>query len=65
MKGKAEIVVYNRINPLALFSILVAAIAIGAVAHELVHVALISNPTTISIHLGDPDILLSTCCLKP
>lgn len=65
MAGKTEIVVYNRINPVALFSVIIAGIALGAIAHELVHVLLISNPTAVTLHIGDPEVLLSVCCLKP
>ncbi|HIH21683.1 MAG: hypothetical protein J4478_03870 [Candidatus Diapherotrites archaeon] len=60
-----EIVVYDRVNPIALFSIIIAGIALGAIAHEIVHVLLLSNPSSITFHIGDPQIIFSTCCLKP
>ncbi len=61
---QVEDVIYDRPNPVALFSVLLAGLALGIVAHELLHVLVISNPTTISLHLGDPNVLFSVCCLQ-
>ncbi|MFH0714762.1 MAG: hypothetical protein V1847_03135 [Candidatus Diapherotrites archaeon] len=64
MSKSDQIIIYHRIDPLALFSILLAGIALGVIAHEIMHVLLISNPSTISLHLGDPEVLFSVCCLS-
>ena len=65
MKHSESQVVYERVRPLALFSVIIAGIALGALAHELVHVLLIPYATSITFHIGDPQVLFSTCCLKP
>jgi len=56
---------YERIEPLALFSVLMCGIALGVIAHEMVHLLLMSYPQSVSIHFGDPKILFSSCCLAP
>jgi len=65
MREKVELVAYHRVNVVALFSVLLAGIILGALAHELVHVLLIPKATTVTWHIGDPEVVLSTCCLAP
>lgn len=55
---------YAEVSVVKVFNILLAAIVIGAIAHELVHFALMSNPTSISIHFGEAEKLISICCLQ-
>ena len=62
-KGKAQ-KVYARIKPLALFNVLFSALVVGLIAHELVHILLIPNPTSITFHFADPEKLVSICCIK-
>ncbi|HZX19983.1 MAG TPA: hypothetical protein VFF13_03140 [archaeon] len=56
---------FERINIAAFISVLLAAVLLGFIVHELVHVALIKKATTITLHFGESQNLISVCCLGP
>lgn len=63
--------VYNAHSPdkrfsfLAFVNVAVAAILIGGVIHELVHIILLQHPAQFRVHFGDVKAVFSTCCLAP
>lgn len=54
----------EEINILALTSVLFAAILLGFLAHELTHIFLISNVSSITLYFGAQENLISVCCLS-
>lgn len=54
----------EEINILALTSVLFAAILLGFLAHELIHIILISNVSRITLYFGAQENLISVCCLS-
>ena len=49
----------------AFVSVMLAGILLGFIAHELVHMLLISNLSSITIRFGQPIASASVCCLSP
>lgn len=62
---------YNRVSSTNSFSFMAfinvgfAAIVIGGIIHEIVHMILLRHPTQFQVHFGDPVAIFSTCCLAP
>lgn len=65
MKPTPESVTYHRFNWQGFLVVFVSALAIGAIAHEMVHLLTIENPVSVSIYFGRSDAILGTCCLLP
>ena len=56
--------IFEGINLLAFTSVLLAAVMLGFIAHELVHLALISDISSIVITFGSSKSPLGICCLS-
>ena len=54
---------FEEINILAFTSVLFAAILLGFLAHELIHLILISDVSSITLYFGAQENLISVCCL--
>jgi len=57
--------VFEEFDMNAFVSVLLAAILIGFIVHELVHMLLISNVSSITLRFGQPVASVSICCLSP
>lgn len=55
---------YGEIKWIALFNVLLAAMLIGVIAHELVNVLLLAHPMKICLHMGELPTIVSICCLS-
>jgi hypothetical protein len=49
----------------AFLNVAFAGLLVSGIAHELVHVLLISHPVQLRVHFGDSKAIFSTCCLSP
>ena len=55
---------YYSLDFVLLLNIFLAAIVLGAIAHEAFHFLTISNPSELTVYWGNPDFVISTCCLE-
>ena len=56
---------FEEFDIAAFVSVLFAGILFGFIAHEIVHMLLISNLSSITIRFGQPIASVSVCCLSP
>jgi len=56
---------FQVIDIRAFASVMFAAILIGFVVHEFVHLFLISNPSSITLWFGQVQHSVTVCCLSP
>ncbi|VVB98896.1 Uncharacterised protein [uncultured archaeon] len=56
--------VNEAINIPSFFSVMFAGILLGFIAHELVHILLIPEVTSITIRFGGSTVPVSVCCLN-
>lgn len=55
---------FEGINLLAFTSVLLAAALLGFIAHELVHIILISDIHSITLNFGPAKNVIAICCLE-
>ena len=56
---------FEEFDMLAFVSVLLAGVLLGFIAHELVHMLLISNVSSITVRFGQPVASASVCSLSP
>ncbi|MFH1391142.1 MAG: hypothetical protein ABIH20_02405 [Candidatus Diapherotrites archaeon] len=55
---------FEEINILAFTSVVLAGVLLGFIVHEITHLILIKEVTSVTIRFGGAKSVLSTCCLS-
>ena len=65
LKSKSQAEQGGKISVPSFVNVAISGVAVGGIIHEIVHILLLSHPTQLRLHFGDPYAIFSTCCLLP